>query len=148
MIERLDRGLQIRLMWVRLPSHPPSMKSYTKKDFKVEWYSGQGAGGQKRNKTQCCCRITHLETGLRAQGADHATRPANQRDAFHRLVRLMIAKEAAESTRRTTSEVIRNYHGARNEVLDKASGLRLPYKQVVEGPDIGPMIEARRLHCE
>lgn len=121
--------------------------SYTKKDFKIEWYSGQGAGGQKRNKTQCCCRITHIESGLRAQGADHASRPANQHDAFHRLVALMRAKDAVVTERRVDTETIRNYHAVRNEVHDKASGLKLPYKQVVEDRDIGPMIEARILHA-
>lgn len=33
------------------------------KDFKVEWYSGTGAGGQHRNKHQNSCRITHIATG-------------------------------------------------------------------------------------
>lgn len=32
-------------------------------DFKIEWYSGTGAGGQHRNKHQNSCRITHITTG-------------------------------------------------------------------------------------
>lgn len=31
-------------------------------DIKVEWYSGTGKGGQNRNKTQNCCRLTYLPT--------------------------------------------------------------------------------------
>jgi len=38
--------------------------AFTERDFKVEWYSGTGAGGQHRNKHQNSCRITHLPTGL------------------------------------------------------------------------------------
>lgn len=34
------------------------------KDFYVEWFSGTGKGGQKRNKSQSCCRLYHLPTGL------------------------------------------------------------------------------------
>ena len=33
-------------------------------DLKIEWYSGTGAGGQHRNKTQNSCRITHIPTGI------------------------------------------------------------------------------------
>lgn len=33
-------------------------------DFSVSWYSGSGAGGQNRNKVQCCVRMTHLPTGI------------------------------------------------------------------------------------
>ena len=33
-------------------------------DFKIEWYSGSGAGGQHRNKHQNSCRVTHLPTGI------------------------------------------------------------------------------------
>jgi len=119
----------------------------TRKDFKVEWFSGSGAGGQHRNKHQNCCRIIHLESGLRAQGTEHRERSANQRAAFIRLAQLLIshycAKDAPE--RRVASEVVRNYHGVRNEVHDKASGKRLTYKEVVIDGDLGEMIEARRM---
>ena len=33
-------------------------------DFKVEWYSGTGCGGQNRNKIMSSCRLTHLPTGI------------------------------------------------------------------------------------
>lgn len=105
----------------------------TKKDFKIEWFSGSGAGGQHRNKHQNCCRITHLETGLKAQGTDHKERSANQKDAFTKLAKLVLAHYYNDDKeRRTTGETVRNYHAVRNEVLDKASGLRLTYKEVVE----------------
>lgn len=37
---------------------------YTDADFKIEWYSGTGAGGQHRNKHQNSCRITHKNSGI------------------------------------------------------------------------------------
>jgi len=40
--------------------------------------------------------------------------------------------------------VIRNYHGVRNEVHDKASGLKQAYKDVVIDADLDDMIRARR----
>ena len=116
----------------------------TKKDFKLEWFSGTGKGGQHRNKHQNCCRITHLETGLRAQGTESRERPANQRAAFNRLVKLIFAYHAVTPERRTTTEVIRNYHGVRNDVHDKASGLHQLYTEVVGKGDLSDMIEARR----
>lgn len=39
------------------------IKEYKDSEFKIEWYSGTGAGGQHRNKHQNSCRITHLSTG-------------------------------------------------------------------------------------
>ena len=116
----------------------------TKKDFKIDWFSGTGPGGQNRNKTQNCCRITHIETGLRAQSTKHRDRVANQKDAFEKLAKLVIAHYSdPPEGRRKNDEVIRNYHGVRNEVLDKASRVRMSYKEIVEDGDIGPMIEAR-----
>ena len=116
----------------------------TKKDFRVDWFSGTGAGGQHRNKHMNCCRITHIATGLVTTGQTQRDRISNQREAFGKLVKLILAHYAEpEEGRRTTNEVVRNYHAERNEVLDKASRLRMPYKQVVDGCDIGPMIDAR-----
>lgn len=117
----------------------------TKKDFKLEWFSGTGGGGQHRNKHQNCCRITHLESGLRVQSTAYRERPANQKSAFNTLARLILVHCAdPEPERRMSGKTIRNYHAVRNEVHDKASGLRMPYTEVVEKRNIGPMIEARK----
>lgn len=119
----------------------------TKKDFKVEWFSGTGAGGQHRNKHQNCCRITHIASGLKAQGTDNKSRVANQKDAFTKLARMVISfyNDEVGRERFGSTEVVRNYHAERNEVHDKASGLKMSYKEVVEKPNLSPMIEARRI---
>ena len=118
----------------------------TKKDFEIDWFSGTGGGGQHRNKHQNCCRITHIATGLRAQSTKHRERPANQRDAFTKLAKLVVSYYSVdEGTRRRFDEDrVRTYHEPRNTVLDHASGLTLPYKYVVKSGNIGEMIDARK----
>ena len=120
---------------------------YTKKDFKIDWYSGSGAGGQHRNKHQNCCRITHIESGLVENGTESRSRVENQRVAFTRLAKRVLAwalsKEKKEKV--ITTEVIRNYNEPRNEVHDKASGLKMTYYEAVVVGDIGRLIEARAL---
>ena len=115
-----------------------------KKDIKLEWFSGQGAGGQHRNKHQNCCRITHLETGLKAVGQESRERTSNYRLAISRLTAKILDSQTVQKERRTTSDVIRNYHAVRNEVHDKASGLKMSYKEVVLDGNISKMIEARK----
>ena len=119
----------------------------TSKDFNLEWYSGTGAGGQHRNKHQNCCRITHIETGLSAVGTKSRERVSNQREAFTVLAKRIVAYYSIPPERRNSTDRVRNYHSVRNEVLDHASGLRETYKKVVEGADIGNMIEARARAC-
>jgi peptide chain release factor 1 len=120
--------------------------SATKKDFNVDWFSGQGAGGQKRNKTQNCCRITHLPSGLMAVSQEHRTRPANQRDAFNRLAAKIIEhyKLNEGPEREISTETIRTYHEPRNIVKDHASGFTQEYRYVVKDGNIADMLEARR----
>jgi protein subunit release factor A len=120
---------------------------YTKKDFKIEWYSGTGAGGQHRNRHCNCCRITHIESGLQENGTESRSRIENQKTAFLRLANKVI-KWALDKQRikiNINDEVIRNYNEYRNEVHDKASGLKRPYSDVVVSGDIAEMIEARAL---
>ena len=114
----------------------------TRKDFKIDWYSGTGAGGQHRNKHQNCCRITHIETGLSAIGTGSKERISNQREAFNKLAKRVVAHLTPKQERNINKAVIRNYNQSRNEVHDKASGLKMSYAVIIN--DIEPMIEARR----
>lgn len=56
--------------------------SITKKDLRVEWFRGSGKGGQARNKTSNCCRITHLESGAVGVGQEGRSAARNQETAF------------------------------------------------------------------
>ena len=118
---------------------------FTKSAFRLEWFSGTGGGGQHRNKHMNSCRIKHLETGLTAQSQEHKSQVQNQKTAFERLVKMLLAYYAEDPEgRRDNQEVIRNYHSVRNEVHDKASGLKMEYKNIVDKGDLEPMINARR----
>lgn len=120
--------------------------SYRKKDFKIDWYSGSGAGGQHRNKHQNCCRITHIESGFIERGTGSKSRVSNQKTAFNRLAKIVVAWALAkqEQAKEINKTVIRNYNEPRNEVHDKASGLKMPYTEVVVSGNMGKMISARR----
>ncbi len=116
----------------------------TKKDFKLEWYSGEGGGGQHRNKHQNCCRITHIESGITAVGTASKSRATNQKSAFNHLVARLLAHYGdGPKPRGKDGERVRTYHEPRNIVLDHASGLSMRYSDVVGKANIGPMIEAR-----
>jgi peptide chain release factor 1 len=60
--------------------------SITKKDFKIEYFSGTGAGGQYRNKHQNCVRIHHPESGVVVTGQSNRERISNLREAFKNMV--------------------------------------------------------------
>ena len=120
-----------------------------KKDFKVEWYSGTGAGGQHRNKHQNCCRITHIETGISAVGTGKE-RITNQRSAFQQLAKRLISyfqKLETGNSVDINTDIIRNYNESRNEVHDKASGLKMPWADIINKNNIEPMIIARATYC-
>ena len=120
--------------------------SATRKDFKVDWFSGTGAGGQHRNKHQNCCRITHIPSGLTATGQSHRDRPSNQRDAFNRLAEMLVEHYGLGKRERgaRVEETIRTYHEPRNVVKDHASGFQQEYKYVVEDGEIAEMLESRK----
>ena len=60
--------------------------SITKKDFKIDYFSGKGAGGQHRNKHKNCVRLTHIDSGVVATGQSHKERRYNLREAFEALI--------------------------------------------------------------
>jgi len=124
---------------------------YTRKDFKIEWFSGTGPGGQNRNKVQACVRITHLPSGLKAVGQRDRSRSANFRNAFRDLaakIEPWIKQQiSAESPHRQPSDVtIRTYHFADNRVLDHASGFRIAAKELDKRFD--ELVAARKMALE
>ena len=117
----------------------------TKKDFRIDWFSGTGPGGQYRNKHQNCCRILHIPTGLMAVGQRERNREQNFKDAFGRLAAKVVAQVLGDQRklRGDVSEVIRTYHEPDNRVKDAASGLVRTYKETVGKADMSEMIMAR-----
>jgi peptide chain release factor 1 len=62
----------------------PSLKR-DENDFKLEWYSGSGSGGQHRNKHQNSCRITHIPTGV-VKTAQTRNRQSSEKEARQSLL--------------------------------------------------------------
>lgn len=113
-------------------------------DFRIEWFSGTGKGGQHRNKHQNCCRVIHEPTGIKATGTASRSRQDNLRNAMA-VCRARIAEAMREDPERFRAgfERVRTYHEPDNRVVDHASGKRLKYREALD--DIGPLIQARRL---
>lgn len=117
----------------------------TRKDFRIDWYSGTGAGGQHRNKHQNCCRITHIPTGMVETGQTNRDRPSNQKEAFRKLAARVVDHYLGEERKLRYSaptEIVRTYHQPDNRVKDHASGFQQSFDAVMD--DLGPQIEARR----
>ena len=60
--------------------------SVTKKDLKITYFSGKGAGGQHRNRHNNCVRIHHPESGVTVQATENKSLIQNKTLAFKRLV--------------------------------------------------------------
>lgn len=121
--------------------------SATKKDFKLDWFSGSGAGGQHRNKHQNCLRLTHVPSGITTISQTERDRPSNLRNAFRAMAKRLVAHWMGEQRKeryRASEEVLRTYHEPDNRVTDHASGKRLTYGEVVDKSSIAEMVEARR----
>lgn len=119
----------------------------TKKDFKIDWFNGTGPGGQNRNKTKNCCRITHIESGFTETGQQHRERTRNQKEAFNRLAKRLVEHYTKKEKREryTSTEVIRTYNEPDNRVTDHLSKQQITYKEF-EKDGIDKLIDSR-LEC-
>lgn len=67
-----------------------------KEHFQLEWFSGNGAGGQNRNKHQNCARLIHLPTGI-VRVAQTRDRTNSERLAREALFADLDQKKAGEA---------------------------------------------------
>lgn len=70
----------------------PDYQKISDKDFKVEWFSGTGAGGMHRNKKMNSCRLIHTPTGL-VETRQGRKREANLKQAKDALLVLLRDKQ-------------------------------------------------------
>lgn len=113
-------------------------------DFRIEWFSGTGAGGQHRNKTKNCCRLIHIPTGVN-ESRQGRKRESNLRDAKQAiLTRLNQAQQDATSqivanVRKNQvgsgmrGDKIRTYRFQDDRVTDHQSGKRAKSTKVMKG---------------
>jgi len=61
--------------------------SITKKDFKIDYFSGTGAGGQHRNRHKNCVRLHHNDSNVIVTGQSNKERIQNMKEAFNNLIK-------------------------------------------------------------
>lgn len=124
----------------------PSISNFvhSKNDFKIEWYSGTGCGGQHKNKHQNSCRITHIPSGI-TQTSQTRSRENSLSDAKSKLELLLIDKYRKESESTTAlirknqvgsgerGDKIRTYRFQDNVVTDHNTGKSAPCDQIMKG---------------
>lgn len=110
-----------------------------KKDLKIERITGTGPGGQHRNKTASCVRVTHLPTGI-SVCIDGRHQGKNLKVALKELERRLLeakeqAKAEAKKARRDyairNEETIRHYDFKRGLVKDLRTGKEASIKDVL-----------------
>lgn len=118
-------------------------------DLSIERIRGRGPGGQHRNKTASCVRITHLPTGIVVQ-SDTRCQHTSLRKAKKALVKAIKAaekrekQEAAKADRdeRIKNETVRRtYDARRNKVRDHRSGRTTTFKQMMTGKSLQDFLE-------
>ena len=110
--------------------------SVTKKDLIIEPYKGSGKGGQHRNKTMSCVRITHPDSGASAIGTEHREQSRNKKAAFRRLIetdkfKAWHRKKVAEMSM-DKNELERKVNQAVNKAMDSAN-IEIEYGPFEEG---------------
>jgi protein subunit release factor A len=120
------------------------MMKVTEDQFRFEWFSGTGKGGQHRNKHQNCCRCIHEPTGIQANGTGSRSREDNKRSAYLTCLSRIQAHFHVDKLRNQAgSERIRTYHESDNRVTDHASGHVDTYQNIINKDNLADMIEAR-----
>lgn len=97
-------------------------------DFRIEWFSGSGAGGQHRNRHCNSCRLIHIPTGIMEtrQGRE---RISNLRDAKDALIKTLDKAAAGES--RESIQADRKFQVGSGMRGDKTKTLHFQYDEAV-----------------
>lgn len=118
-------------------------------DLIVERTRGQGPGGQHRNKTSSCIKLTHIPTGITVT-EDGRNQHANLRKAKKTLVKRIkqaqaadaaAAKKADRDRKVASSTRVRTYDKSANRVVDHRTGMKRTFDEVVKNGNIQDFLE-------
>lgn len=102
--------------------------SVTKKDLRIDYYKGTGKGGQKRNKTENCCRITHLQSGAVGKSEEGRSKKHNKDLALKRMV-------ATEEFQKWYKVKVAEKLGVTAKIEEEVNRLMSKENLLVEGKD-------------
>lgn len=113
-------------------------------DFRVEWFSGSGAGGQHRNKHQNCCRYIHVPTGtvVKVEGRERTKNMIYAKEEMKKRLDSMgnleytgrlgqIRKDQVGSGQR--GDKVRTIRMQADEAVDHRTGKRIRAQDYLEG---------------
>lgn len=117
---------------------------FNDRDFRIEWYSGTGAGGQHRNKHQNSCRLTHVPTATVVTAQCRARENSLEEARTALLARLngvssSQAHQANAATRKLQvgsgmrGDKVRTYREQDGTVTDHRSDKKAALRQVEQG---------------
>lgn len=113
-------------------------------DFRIEWFSGTGKGGQHRNKHQNSCRFIHVPTGMKQERTGRS-RDDNLREARAALLRALdeaasgqVASQVAAERRGQVGsgqrgDKVRTYRFQDDRVTDHRTERRATVAQIMAG---------------
>lgn len=116
-----------------------------KKNLKIEYTRGTGKGGQHKNKTDSCVKITHLPTGITAR-VDGRDQHQNKRAAMKMIEQRLIdhkeglkakAKKKRRDAKIKDKKYIRTYDFKSGRVKNHLNGKTASIKDVLENGKIG-----------
>lgn len=117
----------------------------SKDDFEITWYNGTvGAGGQNHQKTQNCCRLKHIPTGIvkTAQTRSRANSLQNATEALQAELDRQKGIATASSERAVRKDQVgtgersdkrRTIRFQADQVIDHITGKRMTSSEYMKG---------------
>lgn len=114
--------------------------SLNKKDIKIEYTKGQGPGGQHKNKTSSCVKVTYIPTGVsvtidgrhQSKNKKQALRELESRINQQEVDKKADIKKAHRNKKIHDKTIIRTYDYSRGVVKDHRSGKTASLKDIIE----------------